>query len=538
MTIAAHIRSLPNDYVSVVTPYDPAVIAQFRAMPGCQFDRSLKAWVGPEEAVEVVLATLKRAGVVIPVDLRQPKTPPKFPLMFDDSNLFEYQIDGVGNMMLALAARGAVLNADDMGLGKTIQALRTAHAMMVDTSRVLVLCPSIMVPSWIREAKKWLGFDAIRLGLKTKKGKAAQEMWVEGGGIGVMSYDTFRGRDLPLAEILILDELHYLSNPKAQRSKAVARYINSGGKRPYIIGLTGTPMTARPRDLWHPLDLLYPGRFGRKVGGGSFEERYADGRFVEIQGVDRPVWQADGATNLEELGMRLRSGLMVRRTKSEVALELPDRQRILLPVELPTAAQRSLASAYNLAADMTNPGRVLSAIEEHKIKAAIDLTNDLVANGRRVLLFTLRKSTARLLGEALHAPYVTGEDDAEDRAALLQNSPIGVATVYSVTTGLNLVDYDTVVFVGLDWVPSTLLQAEARIHRIGQTRDVLFYYLIGMQTIDEVVASKVIERLDNFNTVVGASEDEAGLAQTLRGNKTQKELLDEIMADVMRMVAA
>ena len=585
MTVLATIHSMPNGYTSVKTVYDAAVIAQFREAPGCRFVRDeLNAWVGPDEAVQPVVEKLLRAGVIVANDCRQPIDEVTIP-EFKVDKLYNYQQDGVKAMLKSLGRLRASLNADDMGLGKTIQALRAADASLKPGGRALILCPSVMLLTWIQEAKQWLGVDLVRLGVDTVAGREADARWRTEGGYAVMTCDGFAsasttynermiakavgtfcealvcltdpGRGfmkvktrlakaerfvdqaagmLVPVDLMILDELHYYANPSSRRSKAVRKFLESHRQRPYVIGLTGTPIPVRVKDLWHPLELLTPGRFGHKAGFSSFESRYANGQFVEIKGLDRAVWQADGASNLEELGLRLRnSGLMVRRIKGEVADELPARQRILTYVELPDRQRRALASAYVSMNDSNSVGRALSAVEEHKIDAALELVSSLRQQGRKVLLFTVRRATAKLLGEKLNCPYVTGEDDPDRRREMLASVDVGVATVYSVTTGITLTNFDTVVFVGIDWVPSTLLQAEARVHRIGQTRDVVFYYLIGAQTIDETIAGKVIERLDAFTTVIGGNESEEGLAQTLRGGKTDVELLDDILADVMRM---
>ncbi|MDX1410495.1 MAG: hypothetical protein R3330_20235, partial [Saprospiraceae bacterium] len=106
------------------------------------------------------------------------------------------------------------------------------------------------------------------------------------------------------------------------------------------------------------------------------------------------------------------------------------------------------------------------------------------------------------------------------------------ATMHSVTTSIDLVEFDCAIFVGLDYVPSRLLQAEARVHRTGQRRGVTIYYLIGAGTIDEVIQDRVISRLETFAQLTdGAEGDQAELAQHLRG-ATDDELIAQIVAQV------
>lgn len=514
-------------YWRVKTSYHEAIVAQFKAMPGCFWEEKDREWIGPSEAVKEVLHTLEKAKVVI-VDWPNIKLKCWW-IPYDQTGLYDYQCAGVNFLTKTVKEFDAALLADDMGLGKTAQTLRTLAACRESSfERQLVICPAVACVQWVSQAKKWLNEDVARVGEKLSK-KLGGGKRLDWGGLGVISYDGFRAvwKDLAPVSQLVLDEGHYLSSLKSLRSKAVRGYLE---KFPYTqkIMLTGTPMTARPKDLWNPLDLLFPRRFGSFF---SFARRYCDAHQEEIKGLDAPVWNFDGASNLEELGRRLQSGLMLRRVKSEV-LELPERQRITWPVELPERAAKALAKATSFMSSQTEKdvGKILSAIEEHKVKAALELANDLIANGRRPLLFTLRKDTAKQLSNHLSCPVVTGEDDANDRAAILRESNVGVATIYSVTTGIDLTHFDTAIFVGLDWVPSNLLQAEARLHRIGQESKVSFYYLIGMKTLDEAIRAKVIERLEHFETLVGNSPNERDLATALRGGKTEDELIAELFA--------
>ena len=530
MTALATIRSVSPDTWAVSTPFNEAVVEHFKSMPGCWYEKETKEWCGPFEAVSEVLTTLEAAKVIV-ASSRPKGERPRYHTAFRADGLYEYQNDGVDFLINRWGGR---LLADDMGLGKSPQTLRAIEARVNDSStlfsiansKILILCPAVVVPHWQEQAEKWLGVTATKI----------DRTCPEWSGIGVTSYDTFRSLDgwWRPCNILVLDELHYLMSPTAQRTKAVLDYLGLHARwdlpRPITYGLTGTPMTARPKDLWQPLDILFPKRFGSRW---QFEKRYCDGQWQEIPGREKPVWNANGRSNLEELGRRLRNGgLMLRRTKEEV-LELPERQRICLPVEIPERAKSALAKANSLFSNYQALGKVLSVIEEHKLKAAVELAQDLVAQGRRPLLFTLRKETAWQLGKQLGAPVVTGEVAASQRRRILVQSSVGVATVYSVTTGIDLTGYDVGIFVGLDWVPSTLLQAEARLHRIGQGSKTTFYYLVGMGTVDESVRSKVIERLEDFQTVVGNAADEGRLAAALKGAKSQDELLKELFESVM-----
>lgn len=562
-------------YIDLQCPYDETAIAQFKAMPGCSWDKDRRVWYAPTEAANALARTLIKADIA---KLRKGKfadSPPSpEPLDLGESNLYDYQQQGVSFVVDRCRRFGAALLADDLGLGKSIQALHVVKHIK-PKNRILIVCPAVVVEHWVEEARRWLGIEATRIRSNDPRwkgigvvsygvfanvvGKPYHLEWRERDGDEWFRHETFDSRKsaewalgkqrkedpevkwrlirmrqpLAQADVVVLDEIHYLASSKAQRSKAVRNYLSK--RRPEaVVGLSGTPMTTRPKDLHHPLDLLWPRRFG---GFFDFSRRYCDGHYKKIEGLDREVWDCSGASRIDELSERLQP-LMIRRTKNQV-LELPERQRIMLPVALPTKAATSAAIAWSGIEDRGEVKRALEGTEEHKIPAAVELAADLVRQGHRVLLLTTRRATAAAIAKKLRvhkidAPVATGETPAARRATLLNAArSAAVATMFSVTTGINLVGFDVTIFVGLDWVPTILLQAEGRTHRIGSKQKVTYYYLIGMGSIDEVIRSAVIERLDHFVTLMGdgSRSDEAALASSL-GKKDE----DNLIADIVAMV--
>lgn len=531
LTIRAAAASNPSYVVDAVPhAYEEAGRVQFKAMPGVRWiadpssPNSRGFFRGPVEAVRIVAATLEAAGVCkvvwgVAAQLELDRTARRL-----NAGLRDYQLDGVSWLRWQLShSRGALL-ADDMGIGKTAQAIVALDAPGRLSANTLVICPAVVVRKWGSEIAKW----------QRTEGK---HTW------RVMSYEGFRKawkaapEQFAEIEALVLDEIHYCSNPTALRTVAVAELVaaHPGVLR---IGLSGTPMLVRPSDLWQPLDLLWPGRFGSKW---AFEKRYCNGRYVEIPQTEKMVWDASGVSRPEELGIRLQA-CMLRRTKSQVALELPQRTRVVHEVELPPKALKDLQHAAS-AIDWRsgNPhgasiSTLLGNVEAYKVAAAEAMAKDIVAAGGRVLVLTTRVQTAKDLGIDLNAPVVFGETPSDEREEILRDATIGVATMTSVTTGIDLVGYDHIIFTGLDWVPSVLLQAESRIHRIGQHRPVTIYYLVGVGTLDEVVRERVIERLETFDTITGAQGDEGALAKDLSGG-SDDDLLAAMVAAVTRKAA-
>lgn len=465
------------------------------------------------------------------------------------TELRDYQQRGVQWLQETLQTRRAAILADSPGLGKTLQSITAMLAAGVRS--IVIICPAIVVPHWWSQLEKWGAIEVERH--SRRKGVAWRGRVGHGARSAaefrVFSYEGFAqavkagGKEptskqarwvaLPACcDFLVLDELHHLMSENSKRSKAVRQALGQWPQRPLVLGLSGTPMTARPRDLWAPLDLL----FGRRVAGSfySFTKSFCAGHWKEIEGLDRSVWDSSGTSNAVELAAKL-APLMLRRTKQEVLSELPAIQRSVHEVELPEQARRAageaareaaLAAASNDWGTESSPargllgssiGRLLSGLEAHKLDAAAELAQELVAEGSRPLLLTTRIESARLLGERLCCPWVCGETPVSSRREqLLAGTGPGVATIGSVLEGVDLVEFDVVIFVGLDWVPARLLQAESRAHRMGQRRSVQVIYLVCAGTLDELVRDRVIERLETFAAIVGG-EAEGELAQTLRG---------------------
>jgi SNF2 family DNA or RNA helicase len=551
-------------YLAEAVPhaYDEATRIQFRSMPGIKWYGSCKCWRGPRDAIDLVTKILEDAKVIKVrhedelYALAGESPAIMNPFIKWRAELRDYQNTGVNWLLGMLHASGAALLADEMGIGKSAQAIVAADAISPN-SNILVIAPAVVVRHWNEQIRKWgshsrIGrwrvesYESFQASLKADNScpKGGPHVFEPGPHkrslaickCGLKKKKNFR---FPLEhyDLVIIDEVHHFKNPKSARYKAFRKWVDTRSRRPYLLALSGTPMTEHPRDLWAVLDLLWPGRFGNQW---LFQKRYCDGKFVEIPKTDPPqtYWSADGTSRVDELGTRLRS-CMLRRTKAEVALELPPMTRVLHEVELEEEALRDItlgARTGNKLGGRLAVSAMLSNIEKHKISHAIELAEDIRAAGGKTLILTLRKETAWSIADALHAPYVTGDDAATERKGILDGAEIGVATLYSVTTGIDLVGFDNIIFVGLDWIPATLLQGEARIHRIGQGRPVTIYYLVALHTLDEQVRERVIERLDVFAQVVEAGNDTSGLSQNLKGG-TEDEIIAAMIEAAMKEAA-
>lgn len=522
--------------------YEEAAKQQFLAMPGIRWVRDRTSptgrgfYRGPAEAIEIVASTLEAARVCL---IRRHNAP----LIVKGSGLLDrasprvladlrsYQRDGASWLAHMGPAEGGGLLADDMGIGKSIQAIAAASAVAGHMGLIQVICPAVVRGHWERQIDKWGRGHGLWLPVLSWNGFLAARKRDEAAKAKAAKEGTPFKRTLGDVSVVIGDELHYCANSRSKTSEALAKWLALHAQRPTVFGLTGTPLSTGPADLWHQLDLIWPGRFGTYF---SFTKRYAGGHFAEIEHIGKSVWTLGAPTNTEELAARL-ARCVLRRTKAQVALELPPRTRQIVEVELPAAARKAAQKAA-AALDWSggtrgNPTAGLSVVEEHKVAAAVELARNAMASGSRPLVLTTRKDTARTIATLLGAALADGDTDNTKREGILRDAPAGVSTIFAVTTGIDLVGYDVVIFVGLAWVPWLLLQAEARLHRIGQLRAVTTYFLIGVGTLDELVRERVIERLEVTSNLLGDG-DESQLAETLGGS--EEDLMAAIVAAVKR----
>lgn len=497
--------------------YSPALHREAKATPGMRWKAEHNAWCGWPDAVAACVQRLEEKEIIIEGEL-----PPKeVDTNWDGvptkhlKGLREYQKSGV-YFLVSQAATGALL-ADDMGLGKTRQAL---HAIAAIERSALIVCPSFVRNVWVREAAKWLPkWPVTQLHGTKPKEKDIEEMRVNAPTLFLVHYDIVFAWVEPIItiacpSIAVFDECHFLMSDKSKRSlacRAIARAT------PHRIGLSGTPMTSRPRDLWNVVDTLSEGRFGRPFDY-FLAHCNAHKETVTTRAGDRIVWNMTGSSRLEELKTRL-DYFMLRRTKSDVELELPQRTRQVIEVEIKRECRTPIGSALK-SDKLLREALALAA--DGKLPKAVELIMNHVESGSKVVCFTHRKAIAELMATSLRAngvvaKIITGDVPQKRRIEIVDEQPtVLCCTMDSTQVGIDLTFADIAVFVELDWVPSKLAQCEARLHRFGQKRNVLIQYVIALSTADEVIADAVVAKLDVFSSGIGKLDD--GLRETLGGS--------------------
>lgn len=502
----------PTGWIEVVCPFDAVTHAQLRTLrPAGRWLSRRGCWEFPLEAATVLQRSLAGRFPISPelaqwlTWLAQPLPP--LPLHRDlVAAAAADQLLPDGRQLLAhqraavrwlLARRGAVL-ADAMGLGKTLTALVAARALVRCAQvRIVVVAPAGLHHHWRQESAS-LG---LRLELHS---------WAR------------LPPDLPEAgSLLIADEAHYAQSLSARRTQAFLRLARHPRLRAIWL-LTGTPMkNGRPAQLFPLLAAI-----GHPLGADqrAFEQRYCQGHWREQAG--RRLWQARGATHLEEL-QRLVRPLLLHRSKQH-CLDLPPKQRRLLPVTLTAEAASAFEQQLDRRVDdyRRRAARgevrrdaealaVFTALRQiashHKLPAAARLVADLLEAGEAVVVFTAFVATARRLhghlqecfpagvaGAGRPGGLLTGAVPVRERQHLVDalqagRSPWLIATFGSGGLGFTLHRARHVVLIERPWTPGDAEQAEDRCHRIGMGASLTAHWLqlgVADQLVDDLIASK------------------------------------------------
>jgi superfamily II DNA or RNA helicase len=427
------------------------------------------------------------------------------------TTLRDYQMEGHAWLSRVAAWGAGACLADDMGLGKTVQAI----AVLLDRSRLgpaLVLAPTSVAFNWVQELQRFApNLRPLLYAEQPDRQKCLTKL--KKSDVLIVSYGLLVRDAASLATTsfatLVVDEAQALKNPSTRRARA-ARQLNAG----FRIALSGTPLENHLGELWSLFAVVFPGLLG---SWEQFRERYA-----------APVERGKDPDANAALSRVLRPFLL-RRTKQEVARELPPRTEIQVPVAL-SEEEWNLYEDARLAAvaEVSSQGKGLrneqqrfqvlaaltrlrllashprlydaqSSVSSSKMRRLLELLEELRSEGHRALVFSQFTSHLELVRVELERAgftyqYLDGSTPAAVRAKRIQSFQEGEGELFLISlkaggTGINLTAADYVIHLDPWWNPAVEDQATDRAHRIGQTRPVTVYRLIARGTIEEQILS-------------------------------------------------
>lgn len=489
---------------------------RLRTIPGLHFDFEAGCVHGSADAVA---AACLRLGIRR-IPSRHRPTPDTVSRIPTAASLRKYQAEGVATSAAICGVYGGVLIADDVGLGKTREGIALAEHL---GGRVMVGTTGATRETWREELTK-LGYKPEDIAvLRHAATKADQAEWDRAPGARwvISSYDhrmldrayqtAFAGQGQS-PNVLLLDEVHRLRGRKALRGRVMEDIAMC---TPYRIGMSGTPMWDRPRDLFEVLRLLFGGLWQNQY---AFDLAYAAGFHNDHGG-----WENKGASNVKELKLRL-SYYMIRRLKSEVMSELPPLTRQITWLDpIPSATVAMKKALMHPDAGMTQAA--LEACLEAKLETAVDLAEE----AGRFLLFTWMRKDAQTLGQMLgkrgvRCTVITGDQTDKVRAALAADAirrGIGIVATYdSMGEGVNIQGVaSTGILHAFPWEPLKIAQIEGRLHRQGQTGNVHWKYVALRESMDALVINKVVLKLEAQRDLMdGHGGSAAKIRNTLNDN--------------------
>ncbi len=541
--------------VRVSTPYRPGIGDDFKIYPGAKWEPENKTWLFPWELnkklqdiaqkhnFEVVLHSAERYripdGVLTPEGINK--------------DAKAYQVETISK---ASYFKSWMINYE-MGLGKSLTAIEINR--LLRTKKTLIVCPANVRLNWVDELKKWNPTCPPVYVLDT--GEEFEEflkdppdyftvitsyqlavMWLCSKETTV-SKETNRRKTILIPRektaqfhTLILDESHYAKNGMADTSK----YINVlSSQAPVKLALTATPICNEPKDLWHQLECLWPGRFGSFY---QFKLAYCNNRPNEYasSGMEFYGLNAERASELEE---RL-SYCSSRVTKKEVAHLLPpfrtEVKRIRavkkvdyreLMVELKDPMRSHKNKLEGMFADL---GTTKFDYAKELVQLAIE------AGESHVCLFTYAIATAEKLGEVLRAEghntlVVTGKIPVGKRHGVLneakaQKTSILVASMKSVQEGIDLTPYTTSAIVELYWQPKVMIQVLGRLHRWTSKKKGRCEILVVEGTIEEKIAHVVSQKMKDMKQVLEHGMSDEQLDDALSNELSDDEFLAQLRA--------
>lgn len=387
-------------------------------------------------------------------------------LRLDQSLLTELYLRGYQSFgaKFALVQKKVILG-DEMGLGKTVQAIAAAAHIVaqVDTAedaRILVVVPASLIVNWRREFGK---FSTIPVHVAHGELKeSALSTWTAKGGVLIVTYEGARSLPIPAPTIVIIDEAHFIKNPAAQRSQAVKALIE---KSEYALLMTGTPLENRLSEFRQLVTYIQPDLLTHKDNL----------RPQQFKNAIAPAYLRRNQTDvLDELPTKIETDEWIDLTEQDLA----EYKHAVAEGNWMSARRAAMVAQRPLCA---------------KVERIIELADEAATEGKNILIFSYFRDVL----DRLHLEFgqrsvgiINGDVAPIKRQELVDalgtnGQDVLLAQIGAGGVGLNIQKASVVMLTEVQVKPALEDQAIARAHRMGQTKPVSVYRLLGDETIDE-----------------------------------------------------
>lgn len=450
--------------------------------------------------------------------------------------LRDYQKKGISWLAHMLSHKCHPLLADEMGLGKTLQMLTllTSSIKNSDTQRPsVVVAPASVVPVWAMELQsRFPGYKFEILSGENLPQNNNKTLWLASYGQLKRHADDIKEIEFDYA---VLDEAQMIKNPQTKSAKACY-----GLKAQHRLAMTGTPVENHPMDLWSIFRFLMPGL----LGGSTRFAQMADDEALSPQLLQRIHQQV--------------SPFILRRTKVEVAKELPEKVETVLVAplserqqshyaklveqglkrfgnDLRNARQRGLAFFTLLTrlrqascdAGLLPWVKDCPCQESGKIAILLEQLDGIIAAGSKVVIFSQFVGFLKRIESAIDEKFpnipryqLTGATlDRQRPVSEFQNSSgpaIMLVSLRAGGTGITLHAADYLFLMDPWWNPAVEDQAIDRVHRLGQKKTVFVYRVVSEGTIEHRIQSLKAQKRELFQNLVGNIRDNTNFALYFR----------------------
>lgn len=411
--------------------------------------------------------------------------------LMETPTLLSYQQEAVNK--IASTGKHRWLIADEMGLGKTPQAISVSNVWYKEGQKVVVICPSVVTYNWQDEWYKWDAHGRT-VSVYTAKNKyiISPEVQVLVVSESLIANEAHRKKIVSFgAEVIIVDEAHHFKAWNAKRTRALI--IDILTREHKVLLLTGTPITNKVSDLHTLYSICRPGQFGKFK---EFQNKYM------IHSLVNGVSTYYGVKNVAELKEKA-SEFTIRRLKKNVLTQLPDKTHTLIKVDIHKKLTDESLKFKSYIVDGKKVSNMATLRRDFGL-AKLDTIKEVAANILEnqvdyLVIFAHHKDVIsgitsylkiRLGNDQVYS--ITGDTTSEDKYELVRKFQLGkikvlVCNIIAASVGITLTKAKTLLFAELDWTPANMAQAIDRVHRIGQNSNVDIFYVVGKDSIDEVI---------------------------------------------------